>query len=214
MSRYTSRTALAGVVVLAIAASSATARAADATLGPSPHQTRSPSMFEVPETVDPGQAFAVSILDPRTGSRLELWSIAPQDGNRDVLGSVTVEGSVVRLAAPTEPGSYQLRYVSAGGHLRASRGLEVAALPIVLSVPEQMRAGREAEVRWRGPARPGDMLRIVTSDTGAVLAEVPRAAAPERRTWRCCARLRMSGSMRSSIGAASVGRRSAPSPSA
>lgn len=169
---------VAAVLLLAAGAHPAPAQASEAGIERPLHQTHARAFIEAPDTVDPWQAVSVSILDGKTGGRLELWGIVAQGGMRERLGSVAVEGTVVRVTAPGDPGSYQLRYVSADGRLRASQPLEVAALPIVLSVPEQMRAGREAEVRWRGPARAGDMLRIIDPDTGVVLSEVPASGRP------------------------------------
>lgn len=170
--------AMAGVLLLAAGAQPATAQASEAGIMRQSHQTHARAPIHAPETVDPGQAVSVSILDGKTGGRLELWGVAAQGGTRDRLGSIAVDGTEVSIAAPGEPGSYQLRYVSADGRLRASQPLEVAAHPIVLSVPEQMRAGREARVKWRGPARPGDMLRIIDPDTGVVVSEVPASGRP------------------------------------
>lgn len=179
MSKYpTLHVVVAGALLFGGAALPAAAQVSEAGADRSPHRSHAQAVIDAPETVDPGQAVSVSILDQKTGGQLELWSIASQEGKRERLGSIAVDGAVVKMTAPSDPGSYQLRYVNADGRLRGSQALEVAALPIVLSVPEQMRAGREAEVRWRGPARPGDMIRIIDPDTGAVLSEAPASGKP------------------------------------
>ena len=141
-------------------------------------QAATQPQIQAPKTVDPGQVVPVSIFDRRIEGHVELWGPIAQGGKGVRLASVPVKQAMVGVNAPTEPGSYQLRYVSPSGQLRASRALEVAAFPIVLSVPEQMRAGREAEVRWRGPARPGDMLRIIDPGTGNVLSETSASGKP------------------------------------
>lgn len=170
--------AVSAVLLLAAGAHPAPAQASEAGIKRLSHQTHARAFIEAPDTVDPGQAVSASILDGKTGGRLELWTVAARSGKPERLGSVAVQGTVVGMTAPGEPGSYQLRYISADGRLRTSQPLEVAAHPIVLSVPEQMRAGREAEVRWRGPARPGDTLRIIDPDTGAVLSEASASGRP------------------------------------
>ena len=179
MSRNVARHAVvAGALVLAAVAGPDLTQASEVRVDRSSHQARVQGAIQAPEAVDPGQAVTVSILDGKTGGRLELWRIADDGGKHERLGSVAVEGSRVAITAPGDPGSYRLRYVSADGRARASQPLEVTALPIVLSVPEQMRAGREAEVRWRGPAGSGDLLRIVDPDSGAVLSEVAATGSP------------------------------------
>lgn len=141
--------------------------------------------IEVPSTVDPGANIIVRLPPGRSGGRIELWGpVTGPVGNIDAgtrLDTIPADGPTVSLSAPTQPGSYQLRHVSPGGAVWARTSLEVAAVPVTLSVPQQMAAGLDARVVWRGPGNPGDMLRIVDPASGAVLSEAPAVGTPGAR---------------------------------
>lgn len=170
---------LAGALLLALLAPPATTAEAPAM------RLAQAAGIEAPSTVDPGANMTVRLAPGRSGGRIELWGPvtgpagATDPGTR--LDTIPAEGSTVSLSAPTQPGSYQLRHVSAGGAVRARTSLEVAAVPVTLSVPEQMAAGLDTRIVWRGPAGPRDMLRIVDPASGAVISEAPAAGTPGAR---------------------------------
>lgn len=130
-----------------------------------------------PETVDPGAMVVISVPDGTAGGTLELWGPLSTDSARSV-GAIRIEDATATLKAPMQPGSYQLRYVGPDGNQRASRPIEVAAYPVTLSAPAEIRAGHNVEVSWRGPAMPGDTLRIVSTATRDVVSEVPAVGTP------------------------------------
>lgn len=127
--------------------------------------------IEGPWTVDPGQTVDMTIEDGVAGGRLEIWGPVTQDGRGSLLASGDAAGGSVPVTAPNRSGSYELRYVAPSGALLARREFEVAGVPVILSVPQQLGAGIPGEVRWRGPAAPGDMIQIVDPDSGAVISE-------------------------------------------
>ena len=130
-----------------------------------------------PETVDPGQQVTVSVAGAPEGASLELWGPVTQAGRGERIASVPVTGGTAQLTAPQMSASYQLRLV-ANGATRAHRAFEVAASPVMLEVPTDVDAGATIQVRWRGPAKAGDMLQIVDPATGAVLQSTPVAGDP------------------------------------
>lgn len=129
--------------------------------------------IDAPWTVDPGQSVDVSIAGAVPGGRLEIWGPVRQGNGGRMLAGAEVSGVSVPVTAPNLPGSYVLRYLGPHGEILARRDFEVAAVPVRLSVPEQFGTGVPGQIRWRGPARPGDMLRIVNPASGAVISEAP-----------------------------------------
>lgn len=141
--------------------------------------------IEAPSTVDPGDNVVVRLSPARSGGRLEIWGpVTGPVGNINPgarLDSIEAAGGSVSINAPTQPGSYQLRYVAASGATLARRELEVAAVPVTLSVPQEMAAGLDTRIVWQGPADPRDMLRIVDPASSAVLSQAPADGTPGAR---------------------------------
>lgn len=133
--------------------------------------------IEAPWTVDPGAKLEVAISGG-SGGRLEIWGPITQHGRGNMLAAGRVPGSSVPITAPNAPGSYELRYLGPSGELLARRSFEVAAVPIRLWLPLQLGLGVPGEVRWRGPARPGDAIQIVDPATGAVVSEAAAEGTP------------------------------------
>jgi hypothetical protein len=133
--------------------------------------------IEAPWTVDPGAKLEVAIAGA-SGGRLEIWGPLTQHGRGNMLAGGAVPGSHVPITAPKVPGSYELRYLGSSGELLAQRSFEVAAVPIRLWLPLQLGVGAPGEVRWRGPARPGDAIQIVDPATGTVVSEVAAEGTP------------------------------------
>ena len=133
--------------------------------------------IEAPITVDPGAAVAVTVSGA-SGGRIELWGPVTSSGAGSKIAEMGGVTGPVKLNAPHAPGSYELRYFTAAGEMADRKAIDVAAVPITLSVPQSIGAGVESMVEWRGPARPGDMLQIVDPATGEVLSEVSAEGAP------------------------------------
>lgn len=133
--------------------------------------------IESPPTVDPGQTLEVGISGA-SGGRLEIWGPVTQEGRGNMLAGAEVAGDSVPVRAPNVPGSYELRYLGPSGATLARRSLDVSAVPLRLSVPERLGAGVSGEIRWHGPARPGDMIQIVDPASGGVVSETPAEGTP------------------------------------
>ena len=74
----------------------------------------------------------------------------------------TEGGSPLTLAAPAEPGDYEVRYVlGQGRRMLVSVPLIVTAAEAGLEVPAEVEAGAAFEVAWVGPDNDGDYLTIV-----------------------------------------------------
>ncbi|MGD8439092.1 MAG: hypothetical protein PVG53_01050 [Holophagae bacterium] len=86
----------------------------------------------------------------------------PDTAGTDYLEWARVEaGTPLILTAPSDPGSYELRYVDGTtGDVLARAPIEVETIAVTLDVPPSATAGKRFTVSWTGPAAPGDMLTI------------------------------------------------------
>lgn len=125
-----------------------------------------------PETVDPGQPVNVVVEGARGDGRIVVWGPIGRKGPGAVVSEGRLVGGTAELTAPLEPGSYELRYVTGTGAVRSKRVMDVASVPVTLTVPTNVGVGGTLEVVWRGPGRAGDRLDIVDSG-GAVVQSVP-----------------------------------------
>jgi Ca-activated chloride channel family protein len=147
--------------------------------GPLPAmQVAERASIEGPWTVDPGQKVTVTISGGVSGGQLQIWGPVTQSSSGRVLAAGESSGGSVPVTAPSAPGSYELRYVNQAGAVLARRTFEVASFPIRLSIPDQPGTGLPVDVRWHGPARPGDVIQIVDPARGVVVSEGPAEGQP------------------------------------
>lgn len=138
----------------------------------------SAASIEGPFTVDPGQTVEMTVTGGVAGGRLEIWGPVTQSGRGSLIASGEVSGGSIPVTAPDRSGSYELRYISPSGALLARRSFDVAAVPVTLSVPQQLGTGIPGEVRWKGPAARGDRLQVVDPATGEVVSETAAEGQP------------------------------------
>ena len=131
--------------------------------------------ISAPGTVDPGQAVEVTIAGSRGDGRIEIWGPVSRGEEGRLIESIPAPAGAAALNAPAEPGTYELRYFEGPKTVRARFILDVAGVPIMLSVPGYIGAGYDAKILWRGPGSAGDMIQIYDPAHGAVLAEAPAA---------------------------------------
>jgi Ca-activated chloride channel family protein len=131
--------------------------------------------ISAPDTVDPGQTVTVTVSGGRADGRLELWGPIAGSGPAGRVDSHPATEGTVAMTAPGEPGSYELRYFDGAGNLLARTSLDVASVPIVLTIPDPFGAGYANEVRWMGPSASGDTIQVFDPATGQVVAEAPAA---------------------------------------
>jgi hypothetical protein len=171
------------VVALAAAAIAAAGAATGVDAQQTTAQTKATVANEVgnpiraPEAVDPGQQVSITVAGD-DGGRLEIWGPVTQGNVGALVSSVPLSGGSALVTAPHVSASYQLRWVAANGATRAQRAFEVAASPVILTVPADVDAGATLTVNWRGPAKPGDTFQIVDLATNAVLQSTPVAGDP------------------------------------
>ncbi len=172
--------AVAALSVVALVAGAAFASGAGAqTTAQTTAQTKATAANEAgnpinaPETVDRGQQVVVSVAGAGDGGRVEVWGPVGEQGGGQQIASAPLSGGSATLTAPQVSGSYELRFVNANGSTGARRAFEVAASPVMLTVPADVDAGATLTVTWRGPAKPGDTFQIVDAATGTVLQSTP-----------------------------------------
>jgi len=129
----------------------------------------SAQQLSTPDTVDPGERMQVAVSAEPQGSVVELWGPVTSAASKGaMLSSAPVEGGNATLAAPEAPGTYELRLVTSAGRMLTRATVDVAAVPVVLSVPALIGAGFETEIRWQGPGNPGDAIQIFDPLSGKV----------------------------------------------
>jgi Ca-activated chloride channel family protein len=84
---------------------------------------------------------------------------------------------------PTEPGTYELRYVANQDRtVLASRVIEVVAVTASLMAPETAVAGSTIEVAWEGPDYANDFIAIARPDDADTRTTPTRG---KGRRWTC-----------------------------
>jgi len=129
-----------------------------------------------PGTVDPGQAFTATV--PGGEGQIEIWGPIDTSVTMTLLGAVPLVGGAAAMTAPAEPGTYELRHVGPTGARLGRFTLDVAAVPVTLSIASAIGAGLDNPVTWRGPGSPGDMIQIYDPASRSVVAEAPAVGAP------------------------------------
>jgi Ca-activated chloride channel family protein len=100
---------------------------------------------------------------PRLRQRLHLHRPPDDSGYENY--TYTREGAALDLLMPTEPGTYELRYVANQDRtVLASRVIEVVAVTASLMAPETAVAGSTIEVAWEGPDYDNDFIAIARPD--------------------------------------------------
>jgi Ca-activated chloride channel family protein len=78
----------------------------------------------------------------------------------------TRKGTPLKLSAPDQPGSYEIRYLTAQTRSTlAGIAIEVRAVEADLEAPERVPAGSKFKVAWTGPDNKRDFVTIVEPQT-------------------------------------------------
>jgi len=121
---------------------------------------------EAPARTEPGETIEVVWRGPENDEDFLSLARADSPDGAYVEWARAEDGSPAVFRAPDSPGAYEARYVDGRtGEVRARTPVEVAAVPVELSVPTTARCGRRFEVVWTGPGSPGDFLAVSRPDT-------------------------------------------------
>jgi Ca-activated chloride channel family protein len=73
----------------------------------------------------------------------------------------TKDGSPLKLRAPSEPGSYEVRYIlGRGNKLLAKTTIEIKGVTAKVSAPLSVKAGGRIKVSWQGPGNEDDLICV------------------------------------------------------
>jgi Ca-activated chloride channel family protein len=116
--------------------------------------------LSAPDTTFAGEEFQVTWEGP--GAPDDFLSITRPDAPDTTYESWTgsLPESPTTLTAPTEPGTWELRYVATDGTVLARCPLGVEIRPVELEAPDTVLAGTRVSVTWTGPDGPGDLIVI------------------------------------------------------
>jgi len=105
--------------------------------------------------------------------------------------TTTDKGSPLELLIPIGEGDFELRYMTGqASKVLARRAIRIEAAKITLSAPEEVAAGSDVSIEWKGPDNPGDWITIVarsapdgqygdyklTSDGSTLVVKAPTSA--------------------------------------
>ncbi len=135
---------------------------------------RSLEVFEVlatlegPASAAPAEEVTIAWTGPDAAQDFVAIAVPGSADDEYLRWVPTAEGNPALLRAPSEPGSYEVRYVrSIDGAVLARRELKVIETEITLRVRKSVAAGTRFRVRWTGTAREGDYLVVAEIGSNA-----------------------------------------------
>jgi Ca-activated chloride channel family protein len=120
---------------------------------------------QAPEEVDAAAVFEVSWQGP--GNDKDYITIAAPDQKPGEYRyyTYTRTGSPLKLQAPSDPGSYEVRYILGhGNELLAKTPVTIKAVSAAVQAPEEVDAAAVFEVSWQGPGNDKDYITIAAPD--------------------------------------------------
>ena len=116
--------------------------------------------IKAPDQVDAAAKFEVSWTGP--GTEDDYISIAkPDQKPSSYLTYQYARKNPVTLQAPSDPGTYQVRYVlGQGNKLLAKTAITVKAVSASIKAPQEAAMGAMFEVSWTGPGTDDDYISI------------------------------------------------------
>jgi Ca-activated chloride channel family protein len=120
---------------------------------------------QAPPSADAASEFEVSWQGP--GYNSDHIAIARPDQNpaSKIYYTYTRSGNPLKLQAPAEPGTYEVRYILGQDHkLLAKTTIEIKGVGAKVSPPTTAQANTEFEVPWEGPGYQSDYIAIARPD--------------------------------------------------
>ena len=144
-------------------AAGGSATAPVAATGPAEKLTE--ATLTAPQQVAAGVEFAVGWTGPDNRGDFVTVVKSAAGANENGHYQETERGPSLKITAPIEPGTYELRYVTGTSRTILARvPIEVTAVSATLDADETVILGREFSVKWTGPNNSGDYVTIVAKD--------------------------------------------------
>jgi Ca-activated chloride channel family protein len=120
---------------------------------------------QAPQEVDAAAVFEVSWQGPgNANDYISIASLDQKPGEYQYY-TYTRTGSPVKLQAPSDPGSYEVRYIlSQGNKILAKTPITVSPVTAAVTVPAAAAVDSSIEIAWEGPGYKPDYICIAKPD--------------------------------------------------
>jgi Ca-activated chloride channel family protein len=120
-----------------------------------------------PPAADVATEFEVAWQGPNNKSDYISIARPDQGPGQYVNYTYTSKGSPLKVRAPSDPGTYEVRYIlGRGSKLLAKTGIEINAVTASVQAPASADMATEFEVAWQGPNNKSDYISIARPDQG------------------------------------------------
>jgi Ca-activated chloride channel family protein len=120
---------------------------------------------QVPASADMASLFEVSWQGPDNKSDYIAIARPDQKPGSQVQYTYTRKGSPLKVQAPSDPGTYEVRYIlGRGSKLLAKTTIEIKAVSASVQAPASASVNTEFEVKWQGPGYKSDYISIARPD--------------------------------------------------
>ncbi len=112
-----------------------------------------------------GETISVSWVGP--DNQNDFLTVVPENASEGASNNIalTRQGSPLSIQLPTEPGAYEVRYVTGQSGLTLMRAkINITAEPTLLFAEPTAVAGSTVVVRWQGPETNEDLITLVPFD--------------------------------------------------
>ena len=121
--------------------------------------------LDLPDQVEAGATVSVDWTGPGYDADYLSTAKAGDRATKYVTYQYTNRGAPLGLLMPTEPGTYEVRYVmNLGDTILATKTVEVVAVTAALDAPDSATAGETISVNWTGPGYDTDYISVARSD--------------------------------------------------
>ncbi|CAM2011034.1 vWA domain-containing protein [Acanthopleuribacter pedis] len=125
----------------------------------------SAATVSAPAEVPAGAPFEAAWTGPANpGDRLQIQAVDAAVRSRAFDTAYIEQGNPSKLRAPDQPGSYQVRYVTARSRkILAEAVVQVVPTQAEVDLPAEVVAGAIVDVAWKGPGHSGEKLAVYPS---------------------------------------------------
>jgi Ca-activated chloride channel homolog len=121
--------------------------------------------LETPPSVNAASQFEVTWQGPDYAGDYISIALPDEAASRYLFYAYTRDGSPLKLRAPADPGTYEIRYImEQDSTLLAKNTITIKATAATVQAPESAPVATEFEVTWTGPDNKGDYISIARPD--------------------------------------------------